>query len=87
MPMPIKAKMMASSGVELLKCEVVPRAACTTMPAISRTIVGPTIQRTMARTLDDGTSGMYHASVQRKIATDARNFIGLIQGLMPRISR
>src|SRR5262245_54255074 len=85
---PMMLNIAASSGVPTLKCDVVPRADCAMMQMISITIAAATVQRTMplARGLFS-VSGMNQATVQRKIVIDVRNFMGLIHGLMPRISR
>ena len=48
------------------------------------------VQRTMCSGSEQvlgAVSGMNHATVQRKIAIEVMNFIGLIHGLMPRIWR
>ena len=54
---------------------------------ISMIIAGPMVQRTIFRPRGEVVSGMNHATVQRKIVVEIRNFIGLIHGLSPRIVR
>ena len=85
---PITEKIAPSNAVRSLKCEVVPRAAWPAMQTISMIIVMTIVQRSRlivrARAAN---SGMNQAIEARKMAIEIRNFIGLIHGLMPVISR
>src|SRR5688572_31758295 len=87
--MPMMLNTMASNGDCTLKCDVVPRAACTVMQTISTSIAAAMVQRTICRlsirlkpdTTGGFVSGMNHATVQRKMVIEVMNFIGLIHGL------
>ena len=46
---PMALNTAASKGVRMLKCEVVPRAACIEIRTISPTIVSIIVQRILAR--------------------------------------
>src|SRR5687767_11538304 len=88
MAMPMIWKTMPSKLDWMLKCEVVPRADCMMIMMISITMAVAMVQRTVARARGLFTvSGINHATVQRKIVIEVRNFIGLIHGLSPRICR
>ena len=88
MVMPITLNTARSNAVLALKCDVVPRADCMVIKATSITIATEMVQRTSARLTRSGSvSGMNHAVVHRKIVIETRNFIGLIHGLIPRMSR
>jgi hypothetical protein len=88
MAMPMMLKTTVSNGVAALKCEVVPRADCMVMSAISMAMAEAMVHRTTARAPGRAAvSGMNHAMVHRNTVIEIMNLAGFSHGLTPRIWR